>query len=182
MESLEKLPEEFPLFEKGMQIVSNLVVQSAIETPTDRLIKEIERPLTPNNMLQLCPASGMPPTDTANSDSLIARKWRHAQHFANLFWRQWAQEYLPTIKYRQKWYETKRNVMVNDIVILVDKNTPRSRWPLGRILKTFPDPKGFVRSAIVKMHGSEVQRPVSKMCVVVPATSKNDIPSWISTV
>ena len=72
--------------------------------------------------------------------------------------------------------------MVNDIVILVDKNTLRSRWPLGRILKTFPDPKGFVRSAIVKMHGSKVKRPVSKMCVVVPATSKNDIPSWISTV
>ena len=56
--------------------------------------------------------------------------------------------------------------MVNDIVILVDKNTPRSKWPLGRILKTFPDPKGFVRSAIVKMRGSEVKRPVSKMCVV----------------
>ena len=181
LESLEQLPEEFPLFEKGMQIVSNLVVQSTIETPTDRLIEQIKRPLTPNDVLQLFPASGMPPTDTENSDSLIVRKWRHAQHFANLFWRQWAQEYLPTIKYRQKWYETKRNVMVNDIVILIDKNTPRSRWPLGRILKTFPDPKGFVRSAIVKMHGSEVKRPVSKMCVIVPATSKNDIPFWIST-
>ena len=43
--------------------------------------------------------------------------------------------------------------------------------------------KGFVRLAIVNMlHGSEVKRPVSKMCVVVPATSKNDIPSWIPTV
>ena len=39
LESLEQHPEEFPLFEKGMQIVSNLVVQSAIETPTDSLIK-----------------------------------------------------------------------------------------------------------------------------------------------
>ena len=157
------------------------ILNSRPLTPVS-FIEEIKRPLTPNDVLQLCPASGMPPTDTANSDSLIARKWRHAQHFANLFWRQWAQEYLPTIKYRQKRYETKRNVMVNDIVILVDKNTPRSKLPLGRILKTFPDPKGFVRSAIVKMHGSEVKRPVLKMCVVVPATSKNDIPSWISTV
>ena len=157
------------------------ILNSRPLTPVS-FIEEIKRPLTPNDVLQLCPTSGMPPTDTANSDSLIARKWRHAQHFANLFWRRWAQEYLPTIKYRQKWYEIKRNVMVNDIVILVDKNTPRSKWPLGRILKTFPDPKGFVRSAIVKMHGSEVKRPVSKMCVVVPATSKNDIPSWISTV
>ena len=157
------------------------ILNSRPLTPVS-FLEEIKRPLTPNDVLQLCPTSGMPPTDIANSDSLIVRKWRHAQHFANLFWRRWAQEYLPTIRYCQKWYETKRNVMVNDIVILVDKNTPRSRWPLRRILKTFPDPKGFVRSAIVKMHGSEVKRPVSKMCVVVPATSKNDTPSWISTV
>ena len=54
--------------------------------------------------------------------------------------------------------------MVNDIVILVYKNTPRSRWPLGRILETFPDSKGFVRSGIVKMHGSEVKRPVLNVC------------------
>ena len=65
-------------------------------------------------------------------------------------------------------------------MILGDKNTPKSRWPLGGILKMFP--KGFVSSAIVKMHGSEVKGLVSKMCVVVPYTSKNDIPSWISTI
>ena len=39
LESLEQLLEEFPLFEKGMQIVTNLVVQSAIETPTNRPIE-----------------------------------------------------------------------------------------------------------------------------------------------
>ena len=47
-----------------MQIVSNLVGQSTIEMPTDRLIEQIKRPLTRNDVLQLCPASGMPPTDT----------------------------------------------------------------------------------------------------------------------
>ena len=39
LKSLEQLPEEFPLFENGMQIVSNLVVQFAIEMSTDRLIE-----------------------------------------------------------------------------------------------------------------------------------------------
>ena len=118
-------------------------------------VEEIKRPLTPNNVLQLCPWCGMPPTDIANSDSLIVRKWRHAPLFSNLFWRRWAQEYLLTVKYRQNWYEAKRNVMVNDIVILVDKNTARSIWLLGRNLKTFPDLKSFVHSIIVKMHDGQ---------------------------
>ena len=85
LESLEQLPEEFPLFEKGMQIVSNLVVQSMIETPTDRLIEQIKRPLTPNDVLQLCPASGMPPTDNANSDSLIVQQVAPCQAFCRPF-------------------------------------------------------------------------------------------------
>ena len=54
--------------------------------------------------------------------------------------------------------------MVYDIEIFVDKNTPRSKWPLGHILKTFPNPKGFARSAIVKIYGSGGNVPFQK-CV-----------------
>ena len=39
LKGLEQLPEEFPLFERGMKLISSLVVQSAIETPTDLLIE-----------------------------------------------------------------------------------------------------------------------------------------------
>ena len=39
LKSLEQLFKEFPLFETEMLLISSLVVQSAIETPTDRLVK-----------------------------------------------------------------------------------------------------------------------------------------------
>ena len=77
------------------------ILNSRPLTPVS-FIEEIKRPLTPNDVLQFYPASGIPPTDTANSDSLIVRKWRYAQHFANLFWRRWAQEYLPYQKVSSK--------------------------------------------------------------------------------
>ena len=39
LKSLEQLFKEFPLFKTEMLLISSLVVQSAIETPTDRLMK-----------------------------------------------------------------------------------------------------------------------------------------------
>ena len=82
---------------------------------------------------------------------------------------------------RSKWLSPKRNVCVNDIVIVLDENTPRSSWPLGRVTKTFPDMKGFNRSANVKIQDNEFKRPVFKMCVVVPADGKENVPSWLSS-
>ena len=124
MEDSEKLPEEFPLFKKEMQLISSLVVQPAIGLATlfvviegildsrpltlVSFVEEIKRPLKPNDVLQLCAASGMPSTYTVNSNFLIVHKRRHAQDFANFFWRRCALEYLPTIRYCQN--GTKQNV------------------------------------------------------------------------
>ena len=51
---------------------------------------------------------------------------------------------------RQKWLDIKRNISLSDVVILVDDSTPRSQWPLGRVLKAFSDANGSVRTAVVK--------------------------------
>ena len=44
----------------------------------------------------------------------------------------------------------KKGFMPGDIVVVVDSTAPRGSWVLGRILKTFPDRKGLVRSVRLK--------------------------------
>ena len=62
-----------------------------------------------------------------------------------------------------------RNLAVNDVVLVMDTSTPRSRWPLGRIKETFPDRKGFVRSAMVQTETSVLKRPISKLVLILEA-------------
>ena len=51
---------------------------------------------------------------------------------------------------RSKWYVSRKNLSPGDIVMIVDTFTPRGKWPLGKITKTFPDSDGLVRTVLVK--------------------------------
>ena len=85
---------------------------------------------------------------------------------ANVFWRRWLREYLPVLQSRQKWLLPKRNLVVGDIVLMVDEDTPRSVWPTARVLKVFPGKDGLVRSVEVKTRNSTLVRPVNKLCLL----------------
>jgi len=39
---------------------------------------------------------------------------------------------------RQKWVRDKRDLHINEIVLVIDENMPRGKWPLGRIMNTIP--------------------------------------------
>jgi len=110
-------------------------------------------PLTPNHLLLL---RGSAPTIPGHftKDDKYSRRWRHVQYLADVFWKRWIKEYLPTLQLRDKWIEIKRNLKENDIVLILDEATPRLAWPLGRVLKTLPGRDGLVRSAVVKTKGT----------------------------
>ena len=54
---------------------------------------------------------------------------------------------------------------LEDVVLLVDDSIPGSQWRLGKVIKLFPDKEGLVRQVVVKTRGSEVRRPVHKLCL-----------------
>ena len=124
------------------------------------------QPLTPNDLLLL---RGGPVPDALFSehDSLTGRRWKQVQYLADVFWKRWVKEYLPLLQIRQKWNKIKRNISVGDVVLVADMNSPRCRWPLGRVTETFPDKKGFVRSVMVKTAVSVLKRPISKLVLVL---------------
>ena len=157
------------------------IINSRPLTPVS-FVDELERPLSLNDLLVLRPDVGLPPARTTDSDLVASKSWRQVQAHADLFWKRWVREYLPTLRIRSKWHDVKRNVSVDDVVIVVDESTPRSRWPMARVVKTFPDAGGLVRSAVVRGKFGEFKRPVTKMCVIVPAAFRSSAPAWISSV
>ena len=123
--------------------------------------------LTPNHLLLMKGNPSLPPGIFSKEDIYSKRRWKQVQYMANLFWRRWSREYLPLLQERQKWLGVKRNLQTGDIVLVVDENSPRNSWPLGRILEVMPDSKGFVRRVKVQTQTNILTRPIDKLCLVL---------------
>jgi len=139
------------------------IVNSRPITPLSNDPGDLE-PLTPNHLLLLRKGPHCLPPGTFNKDDLYSRRrWRQIQYLADVFWRRWTTEYLHLLQKRQKWNEQNRNVAVNDLVLVEDTALPRGQWQLGRILQVYPDEKGSVRSADVKVRDTTLTRPITKL-------------------
>lgn len=60
----------------------------------------------------------------------------------------------------------KQSVMPGDFVRTADPAALRRSWLLARVLQTYPDRKGLVRSARVQTKASILDRPVTKHCLL----------------
>lgn len=128
-------------------------------------------PLTPNHILLMKGKPVLAPGLFTKDDVYVKRRWRQVQYIADLFWKRWVQEYLPLLQERHKWNKRERNFVPGDIVVVMDAAAPRGSWPLGRILETFPDKKGLVRSVRLRTRTSILERPVTKLCLLCEAES-----------
>nr|XP_021336928.1 uncharacterized protein LOC103910029 [Danio rerio]XP_021336929.1 uncharacterized protein LOC103910029 [Danio rerio] len=138
------------------------------------------RPITPNNLLTLKPVTALPPPGKFLEEDVYARKrWRHVQYLAEQFWSRWRKEYLANIVTRQKWNMPKRNLQINDIVLVKEENLPRNEWKLGRIQETISSGDGLIRKAKVLLGDckldakgkrttkqSIIERPVQKLVLL----------------
>ena len=126
--------------------------------------------LTPSHLLLLRAGTTIPPGVFSKDDNYSCRRWRQIQYLSNVFWHRWTREYLPSLQQRQRWNKLQKNLAVNDIVLLLDENLPRSVWPLGRVIEVYHNQRdGLVRSAKVKTRTSELVRPVDKIVLLETA-------------
>ena len=117
-------------------------------------------PLTPNHLLTMKSKVVMPPPGHfQRTDLYLNKRWRRVQYLANEFWNRWKKEFVQSLQPRQKWIAVRRNLQVNDIVIVMDENLPRNRWKLARVQEAFPSDDGLVR----------------KVKMAIPTESLNDL-------
>ena len=123
--------------------------------------------LTPNHLLLLRSGTTLPPGVFGKEDVYSRRRWRQVQYLSDVFWRRWLKEYLPSLQERQKWARSTANFEVGDVVLVVDENSPRNSWPLGRIQEVKPNKgDGLVRRVVLKTKTSVLERPINKIVLL----------------
>ena len=88
---------------------------------------------------------------------------RQSEHFANMFWRRWVKEMLPT---RGKWSQKVKPIAVDDIVLIVDEYAERNTWLKGRVVEVVMAKDGQVCRAKVQTCNGILERPAVKLAVL----------------
>ncbi|XP_011672748.2 uncharacterized protein LOC100889831 [Strongylocentrotus purpuratus] len=94
--------------------------------------------ITPSSLLHMKQTSAPPPSKSTEGDVFARRRWRQMQYLADLFWKRWIREYLPSLQQRQRWQQPERNLQVGDVVLIADGTVPRCCWLMGRVLEVYP--------------------------------------------
>ena len=145
------------------------VVNSRPLTP-ESLTDPTSEVITTNHILTMKGELLLPPPGVFQRDDQYLRKrWRFVQYLANQFWYKWRKEYLSLLQERQKWKKERRNLNINDIVLVRDDDVPRAQWPLARIINVFPSEDGLVRSVelVTAATKNPIKRPVQKLVVLL---------------
>lgn len=121
--------------------------------------------LTPNHLLLLKKTPLLPPGLFSKNDLYSQRRWKQMQYLSDLFWRRWATEYLSSLQECQKWNKIKRNLKIGEVIIL-DENSPRNSWLLGRVEQTTLNAKGLVRHVLVRTRSSTLEKSVDILCLI----------------
>ena len=114
---------------------------------------------TANPNLLICPVEK--PGDIVNK-----RKWKAVQVALESFWQRWIREYLPIISTRKKWNIPTRNFVVADLVLMADKNIPRSNWLLARIKEIYRSKDNVVRVVKLKTKFGTYTRSAANLCLL----------------
>lgn len=148
-----------------LQEVANLVN----ERPIGRL------PNDPDDGTYICPndilmgrASSRVPQGPFRPSKNPKERLEFVQRIVDAFWKSWIRDVFPLLVPRRKWNVDRRNVKVDDIVLIADPNVVRGQWKLGRITEVYPGSDNRVRNVQVKTSNKVLSRPVTKLVVLCP--------------
>lgn len=128
------------------------------------LEKDTDEALTPNHFLLGSSDGSKPIVPMELSGPNLRSKWRENQRLADLFWKRFIREYLPTLTRKTKWFKTVEPLKINDLVIMLDEEGPRNNYPKARIIEVITGSNGQVRKARVqKADGIILLRPAHKL-------------------
>ena len=67
---------------------------------------------------------------------------------------------------RSKWLKLENNIKKGDLVLIMEENSPRFRWPLGLVIETNVGRDNLVRSVRLKTRSTELVRSITKLLLL----------------
>ena len=128
--------------------------------------------LCPNDML-IGRATPEIPQGPFKETSNPYERVQFVQRIVQSFWKRWYRDVFPLLLPTKKWHVERRNVRVDDIVVISDNNPIRGKWSVGRVIEVFPGQDGKVRNLKVKTATGIYNRPISKIAVIHPIEGYN---------
>ena len=120
-------------------------------------------PLTPNQFLHGQMGGQFAPESVDTTTFQPRQRWRKVQDIISRVWRRWLKECVPALNSRPKWTSEVQDLKVGDVVLVIQPDAPRGRWPLGRIVERYPGRDGHTRVAKVACGVKTVVRPIHKL-------------------
>lgn len=82
--------------------------------------------------------------------SNLTEYWLDIKILTNILWKHWLNAYIPSIMMREKWFDKKSPLKVDDIVLVADPSLANS-WRLGRIIAIKLGSQDQVRSVTIQL-------------------------------
>ncbi|XP_053968803.1 uncharacterized protein LOC128870229 [Anastrepha ludens] len=122
--------------------------------------------LTPAHLLVGCPLRALSPAQVSMGPRRCCDRWQLVCCLKQQFWRLWSRNYLLGLQQRSKWLHPKRNLELNDLVLVQEDNAPPQQWVLGRVAAIVTGQDGKVRVADVATKAGVIKPPVHKLAVL----------------
>ena len=119
--------------------------------------------LTPNHFLIGEAHPNQSPGEFSSKEINYPKKWRAVQAASDMLWNRWRKEYLSTLTQRRGGLLKERNFKKGDLVILQEKNVPRSHWPISSVMEIYPGQDRVARIVKLRTPTNEIVRPANKL-------------------
>ena len=103
--------------------------------------------MTPNHFLIGQLGGNTAPNTTDEQSFDLKKQWRRVQELVRHFWGRWLKEWVPALNALHKWRTERNELKIGDVVLVLNNNTPRAHWPLGKIRNVHPGRNGRIREA-----------------------------------
>ena len=142
-------------------------------------------PITPNHLLYGRASIETPVIDVDDRPSL-SKRLRFVNELATQFWNKWLVQVFHKLIPSSKWNVEKRNVLVDDVVLLKHESKVQCSYKLGRVVEAVPAEDGKVRRVTVEYVNPgldcnvaekkmRTERSVHGLVVIVAADEKRDV-------